>query len=107
MSKCRHGQASFRPLDRARDGFIPGEGGAAILVEDTERAKARGPRILAEIKGIGNCIEIPQGKGLSVPEQISTNSIKAALEEGAVDVGGHLLLSALTEVGRAKETARS
>ena len=60
LSRCRHGAASFRPLDRARDGFIPAEGGAAILLEDSERAKARGARILAEIKGFGNCIEVPQ-----------------------------------------------
>ncbi|HIJ69534.1 MAG TPA: hypothetical protein HPP81_06040 [Deltaproteobacteria bacterium] len=85
LSKCRHGAASFRPLDRARDGFIAAEGGAAILIEDNERAKARGARILAEIKGFGNCIEVPQAKGLSVPEQISKNSINAALEDGAVD----------------------
>jgi 3-oxoacyl-[acyl-carrier-protein] synthase II len=85
LSKCRQGSASFRPLDRARDGFIPGEGGAAILLEDKERAEARGALILAEIKGHGNCIEFPQGKGLSVPEQVSKNSIAAALEEGAVD----------------------
>ncbi len=87
LSGCRRGPASFRPLDRARDGFIPGEGGAAILLEDLERAKARGARILAEIKGVGNCIEVPNGKGLSVPEQISKNSIKAALEEGGIDAG--------------------
>jgi 3-oxoacyl-[acyl-carrier-protein] synthase II len=85
LSKCKHGAASFKPLDRARDGFIPGEGGAAILIEDYERAKARGARILAEIKGFGNCIEVPQGKGLSVPEQISKNCINAALEDGAFD----------------------
>ncbi len=85
LSKCRHGPASFRPLDRARDGFIPGEGGAAILLEDEEQAKARGARILAEVKGHGNCIEFPQGKGLSVPEQISKNSIAAALEEGDIE----------------------
>jgi len=85
LSKCRHGAASFRPLDRARDGFIPGEGGAAVLLEDKERATARGAPILAEIKGHGNCIEFQQGKGLSVPEQVSKNSIVAALEEGAVD----------------------
>jgi 3-oxoacyl-[acyl-carrier-protein] synthase II len=87
LSRCRRGPASFRPLDRGRDGFIPAEGGAAILVENMERAKARGARILAEIKGLGNGIEIPNGKGLSVPEQISTKSIKAALEEGGVDAG--------------------
>ena len=85
LSRCRHGPASFRPLDRARDGFIPAEGGAAILLEDSERAKARGARILAEITGVGNCIEPQQAKGLSVPEQISKKSISAALEDGAVD----------------------
>jgi len=85
LSRCRHGEASFRPLDRARDGFIPAEGGAAILLEEKERAEARGARILAEIKGFGNCIEVPQAKSLSVPEQISKNSINAALEDGAVD----------------------
>jgi 3-oxoacyl-(acyl-carrier-protein) synthase len=87
LSRCRRGPASFKPLDRARDGFIPAEGGAAILVENIERAKARGAHILAEIKGLANCIEIPNGKGLSVPEQISTKSIKAALDEGAANVG--------------------
>jgi 3-oxoacyl-[acyl-carrier-protein] synthase II len=86
LSRCNHGAASFRPLDRARDGFIPGEGAAAILIEDGERAQARGARILAEIKGLGNCLEFPGGKGLSVPEQISKSSMLAALEEGAVDV---------------------
>ncbi len=85
LSGCRHGSASFRPLDRGRDGFIPAEGGAAIVLEENERAKARGARILAEIKGFGNCLEVPQGKGLSVPEQISKNSIDAVLEDGAVD----------------------
>jgi len=85
LSRCRHGEASFRPLDRARDGFIPAEGGAAILLEEKERAEARGARILAEIKGFGNCIEVPQAKSLSVPEQISKNSINAALEDGAID----------------------
>lgn len=87
LSKCRNGEASFRPLDRARDGFIPGEGGAAILLEDAEGANARGARILAEIKGTGNCIEFPRGKGLSVPEQVSKSSIGAALNEGTMDPG--------------------
>jgi 3-oxoacyl-[acyl-carrier-protein] synthase II len=87
LSKCRQGEASFRPLDRARDGFIPGEGGAAILLEDAEAAQARGARILAEIKGTGNCTEFPSGKGLSVPEQVSKSSICAALEEGGMDPG--------------------
>ncbi|MGC9197229.1 MAG: beta-ketoacyl-[acyl-carrier-protein] synthase family protein, partial [Syntrophobacteraceae bacterium] len=86
LSRCKHGLSSFRPLDKTRDGFIPGEGGAAIMVEDRERAIARGALILAEIKGNGNSIEPPGGKGLSVPAQISKNSMRAALEEAGVDV---------------------
>jgi len=85
LSKCRHDEASFRPLDRARDGFIPGEGGAAILIEDGEKARARGAKILAEIKGAGNCIEFPEGKGLSVPQQVSKNCMNSALDEGSMD----------------------
>jgi 3-oxoacyl-[acyl-carrier-protein] synthase II len=87
LSKCRYGAASFKPLDRARDGFIPGEGGAALLIEDAETAEGRGAKILAEIKGTGNCTEFPQGKGLSVPEHVSKSSIQAALEEGCMDLG--------------------
>ena len=87
LSKCRKGAASFKPLDRSRDGFIPGEGGAAILLEDAEQARERGARVLALIDGLGNCIEFPSGKGLSVPEKISVRSITAALEEGSFEAG--------------------
>ncbi len=86
LSRCKHGSASFRPLDRMRDGFIPGEGGAAVLLEEMEQAKARGAKILAEIKGNGNCVEFPEGKSLSVPGEISGNCIRSALEEGSVEV---------------------
>ena len=84
---AENGPGSFRPFDRGRDGFIPGEGGAAVLVEDGEMARRRGAKILGEIKGLGNCIEFPAGKGLSVPELISANAIKAALHEASHEAG--------------------
>ncbi len=87
LSKCKRGGRSFRPLDRSRDGFIPGEGGAAILVENAESAKKRGAPILAMINGFGNCIELPHGKGLSVPELISKRCIESALEQGSFEPG--------------------
>jgi 3-oxoacyl-[acyl-carrier-protein] synthase II len=38
-----------RPYDKDRDGFVLGEGGAAVILEDLEHAKARGAKIYCEV----------------------------------------------------------
>jgi 3-oxoacyl-[acyl-carrier-protein] synthase II len=42
-----------RPYDKDRDGFVLGEGGAAVILEDLEHAKARGAKIYCEVLGGG------------------------------------------------------
>ena len=74
-----------RPWDVARDGFVLGEGGAVLILESEEHARARGARIYATVLGAGISNDAhdiaqpdPEGRG-------GTRAIQMALREGDVD----------------------
>ncbi len=74
-------ERASRPWDRDRDGFVLGEGAAALVIESADHARARGARVYAEVAGAGITADShdiaqpePEGRG-------ATRAMQRALRE--------------------------
>jgi minimal PKS ketosynthase (KS/KS alpha) len=74
-----------RPFDATRDGFVMGEGGAILILEEYEHARARGARIYSEIRGFANRCNAFHMTGLRPDGLEMSVAISAALEQGHLD----------------------
>ena len=73
-----------RPFDARRDGFVMGEGGAVLVLEDAEKAAERGAEVLATVRGFGATSDAhhltaphPEGAGAAA-------AIRRALEDSGL-----------------------
>jgi len=78
-------ERASRPFDKARDGFVLGEGAGIVILETAEHARARGARVYARLAGAGMTSDgydivqpDPQGRG-------TVRAIRAALRDADVD----------------------
>ncbi|MFA6471105.1 MAG: beta-ketoacyl-ACP synthase II [Candidatus Latescibacterota bacterium] len=83
-------EKASRPFDRDRDGFVMGEGGAAIVLEELEHARNRGARIFAEFTGAGFTADayhitapLPDGEGSARAMELAVE--KSGMKKEDVD----------------------
>ncbi len=81
-------QTASRPYDKDRDGFVMGEGGAILVLEEYEHAKQRNADIICEVKAIGMTgdaydivIPDPEGKGAAASMQMALDFAKLNPED--------------------------
>ncbi len=82
-------QRASRPFDAERDGFVPAEGAGVLVLEERERAIARGANIMCELSGFGATSDAghlvqPQESGASAARAMSNAIEDAGLVPGDV-----------------------
>ncbi|MBK3628052.1 beta-ketoacyl-[acyl-carrier-protein] synthase family protein [Streptomyces asoensis] len=76
-----------RPFDADRDGFVMGEGGAVLVLEELEHARARGAHVYCELGGYATFGNAYHMTGLTSEGLEMARAIEDALDHARIDAG--------------------
>jgi 3-oxoacyl-[acyl-carrier-protein] synthase II len=79
-------QTASRPFSASRDGFVIGEGGAAVILETLESAKKRGAKILAEVIGFGSSSDAFRITDMHEEARGAVQALQGALKDAGLTV---------------------
>jgi len=80
-----HPEKALKPFDLNRDGFIAGEGGGAMILEEYDQARARGAKIYCEIIGYGSSNDAYDMISLHETGRGLKRSVNAAIRKAGID----------------------